>query len=123
MPRPGEVYSFVSEDAGYKKYHLCISLEGCFLYLNTPRAKSFPGDFTISNTDVPFLPATESGDSIIACNLVIHKSDAELRKQKVKLLGSVRPDLLRKLLLFIEATPVMSEADREAALDGLGEWC
>lgn len=121
--RPGEVYRFFSDEADKPKYHLCISLDGCFLYVNSPRTKPFPGDFPILNADVPFLGTTETGQSIISCNYVVTMTPDEYRDKRAKFKGKVDPSLLRKLLVFIEECDAMSEEHLELALDGLGNWC
>ncbi|TQL14930.1 hypothetical protein FBY58_1860 [Zymomonas mobilis] len=122
MAQPGEVCSFWSDHGGKQKFHLCISMQGCFLYLNSPKTKSYPGDFVISNRDVPFLPPTADGNSIISCNVLLRKSDDDLLSEGADCLGTVPLKVMRQLVTFLEGTPVMAEDDRSDALDGLYDW-
>lgn len=122
MFSPGDVIGFWSEEAGKRKYHLCISLDGHFLFVNSPKSRTFPGDFIVPCTDFPFLPPTTTNESIISCSTVLRKSDAALNRFKAEKLGTISNSLLRRLLDFIEHSTVLSDEDKEAVLDGLGDW-
>lgn len=122
MARPGEVWGFWSEEASKRKWHVCVSLEGCFLFLNSPKLRPFPGEFTIDNADVPFLPPTENGQSIISCSIVIRMTDDELKAAGGQCYGDVDNALLRRLLPFLQTTPTLVEEDREAVTEGLLDW-
>jgi len=122
MFSPGDVILFWSDEAGKPKFHLCISLSGHFLYVNTPKPRSYPGDFIIPCSDLPFLHPTKSGYSAISCSVVLRKSEDVLRRLKAKRVGSVSPLLLRKLIEFIDHSIVLSDEDKEDALEGLGDW-
>jgi hypothetical protein len=45
--RIGDVVRFESVVAGKRKFHLCISVRNQFIFLNSPKPKSFVGDFAI----------------------------------------------------------------------------
>lgn len=122
MFEPGDVVKFYSEAAGYKKYHLCLSLDACYFFMNAPRAKTFPGDLIISCDDVPFLPKTESGDSIISCSVLLKFTEGELAAYGAKKVGKVGSDVLMRVLEFVENGTVLSEEDKEIVLSGLGDW-
>lgn len=122
MPKPGEVYLLHSQDAGKKKFHLCIHINRGFLYLNSPKVKIHPGDLILPNSEFPFLPPTETGDSIISCNLALKFTPSEFMSWRPKLKGCVSTSVLHQILEFVEATPAMSEEDKEFVLDGLGDW-
>jgi hypothetical protein len=118
---PGDVIIFWSEGAQKPKFHLCVSLNGCYLFLNTPK-KPYPGDFSIPCTELPFLEPTASGESIISCNMVIRMSDDDLRRYRAKRKGSLGVGVLHQLIVFIENTTVLSQTDKDELLDGLGGW-
>lgn len=120
MFKPGNVVSFYSNVAGKRKYHLCLSLHGCFLFINTPKKKVFSGDFVVPCSTMPFLTATETGRSIISCSTLIRMTDAELRHLNAQCLGSISFDILRDLIRFVEESPVLSPEDKDAILDELG---
>lgn len=122
MFKPGDVVAFYNEVAGKRKYHLCISLNGCFLFLNSPKLKMYPGDVEFDCAEFPFLPATQTGKSIVSCNTVLKFSNADLYAMKAQAVGAVKPALLRLLVAVIEESEILSDEEREAALDGLGDW-
>lgn len=122
MFQPGDVIWFRSSEANKPKYHLCVSLGGHYLFLNSPKTRSYPGDFIVPCTEIPVVPATPSGNSIISCSLVLHETDADLRRLRAQKRGSISHDLLKRLITFVEQTPVLSDEDRDKVLDGLGDW-
>lgn len=113
---------FVSSEAGKVKYHLCVHLNGRFIFLNSPKSKAFRGDLVVPCSEIPCVPATPSGYSVISCNLVMHKTNAQLKAAKAVCLGSVSVSLLRKVLQFVEDSPVLSDEEKDQILDGLGDW-
>lgn len=122
MFSPGEVIHFWSDEAGKRKYHLCISLNGHFLFLNSPKQRTYPGDYVVACSEFPFLPVTSTGDSVVCCSIVLRKSDVDLRRLRARSLGTVSVKLLQRLVEFIEHSNVLSEEEKEAVLDGLGGW-
>lgn len=119
---PGDVVSFRSIEAGKLKHHLCISLNGHYLFINSPKTNNYPGDFVFECAKMPFIPPTASGDSIISCTLIMKKSNADLKRGRAEKKGSIPVDLLRDLMSFIENSPVITDEDREEILEGLGDW-
>jgi len=71
---------------------------------------------------MPFIPPTDNGDSIISVTQIVHFSDQELKRMRATKKGSVPIALLRDLLAFVENTTVLSQADKDLLLDGLGDW-
>jgi hypothetical protein len=120
MFKPGDVVRFYNVSAQKKKFHLCLSLRGKFLYINSPKSRSFRGDFIVSCDEFPFLTPTESGMSVISCSMILTMSDQELQHLDATKLGSVKQALLEKLIRFVEASPVLSPDDKDAILDELG---
>lgn len=110
---------FWSNDADKEKYHLCISLNGKYLFVNSPKKRVYEGDLVLPCSDFPFLDPTPSGESIVCCTLIVGqppKGKRELFK------GKVSPDVLSKIIAFVENCAVIADEDRDAILDGLGEW-
>jgi hypothetical protein len=121
MFNPGDVIEFWSDEAGKKKYHLCVG-NGSFLFLNSPKAKAFAGDFQIPSKDISCLPPTPEGYSIVSCTRLMQRSEAALKKAKAKKLGSVDNKVLLRLVVFVEKTPVLSQEDKDAIVDGVADW-
>lgn len=122
MFEPGDVVRFTSVEAGKTKYHICVHLDGWFLFLNSPKQRAYRGDLVVPCSEIPFIPPTPSGDSIISCSLVMHKTATELRTAKAVRVGSISVALLRKILIFVENSPALSEEEKEKVLEGLGDW-
>jgi hypothetical protein len=119
----GDVVAFWSTEAKKRKYHLCISFNGHYLFINSPKRQPFPGDFVVDCSELPFLTPTPSGKSIISCNLVMHFSAAELKLCDAKRLGAVTPELLGALVNFVMSSPVLSQNEKDSILDAAGDWC
>lgn len=122
MFSPGDVIGFDSDIAGKHKYHLCIHQDGLFLFINSPKPKSYPGDFNIPSNEISCLPATPEGYSIVSCTHLIRQTDAALKKLKAKKYGSVDSKVLIRMIAFIEKTPVLTDEDKDAIIEGLADW-
>jgi hypothetical protein len=116
MFKPADVVQFHSIVADKQKFHLCLNLNGKFLLINSPKSRTFRGDFVVSCSEIDCLPATESGKSVISCSLLVSMTDAELRHLKAKKIGAVSFGLLRRLTAFVEASPVLSAEDKDAII-------
>jgi hypothetical protein len=118
----GDVVIFESIEAGKHKFHICISLNDHFLYLNSPKKTVYPGDFCFPCSEIPFIEPTPSGVSIISCTTVIRLSKFELTRRKAKKKGSVSVDLMRKLAAFVRKTTTLTEDQKDEFLNSMGEW-
>jgi hypothetical protein len=117
----GDVIRFHSSEAGKRKFHLCISMNGQYLFLNSAKLKSYPSDYIVPASEFPFLPQ-DTPDTIISCSLVLKKSNEELRRCGAKCLGSARRETLLGLIRFIEKDRALPEAVKDEIFDGLGDW-
>ena len=105
--------------AGKPKFHLCISLDGCFLFLNSYK-RDYPGDIVVPCTDFPYLDATDSGLSVICCSMILRLRPDEVAGGIVK--GRAPKSLLLKVFEEAEASEVLSDVDRETIMAGLADW-
>ena len=122
MFSPGDVVGFWSDIAGKHKYHLCVHEDGLFLFINSPKRKSYPGDFNVQSDDISCLPATPEGYSIISCTHLVRQTSAELRQLNAKKYGMIESKVLLRLIAFVEKTPVLSDEDKDAIIEGLADW-
>lgn len=122
MHNPGDVVHFWSIDANKPKYHLCVSLGGHYLLLNTPNAITYEGNLVLPCTDFPFLNPTATGETVVCCTLVLCPTQQTLAKVKPVVKGTVTRAVLLKIVAFVEDCEALSEDDREAILDGLDGW-
>jgi hypothetical protein len=122
MFSPGDVVGFWSDIAGKHKYHLCVHQDRLFLFINSPKRKPYPGDFNVPSSEIPCLPATPEGYSIISCTHLVRQTDAELKRLKAKKYGVIYSKVLLRLIAFVEKTPVLSDEDKDAIIEGLADW-
>jgi hypothetical protein len=122
MPKPGDVVGFHSDIAGKHKFHLCICPTGKFLFLNSPKARSYPGDFHVPCSEIPLDPTPE-GYSVISCTPPMTISDAELARLGAKTKDRrVSSQVLRDLLEFVESLTTLSQDEKDEIIDGLADW-
>jgi hypothetical protein len=121
MAKPGDVIGFWSDVANKHKFHLCICPTGKFLFLNSPKTRTYPGDFQVPCSEVPLDPTPE-GYSIISCTIPMVLSDAELKRVNANTKGQVTKRVLRDLVAFVENLPSLSQDDKDAIIDGLADW-
>jgi hypothetical protein len=121
MPNPGDVVGFVSDEAGKHKFHLCVCPTGKYLFINSPKPRSYPGDFHVPSAEVP-LPPTPEGYSIVSCTVLMSIPDAELAKRKAATKGKVSSSVLKDLIAFVEGLTVLSQDEKDAIIDGLADW-
>jgi hypothetical protein len=117
----GDVVAFDSIEAGKRKFHLCISLNGHYLFINSPKSRVYAGDYITPSSEFPFLPPGVS-ETIISCSLVMKKTDQELKKCGARKVGSAKKEVILSLIKFIEKDRALSEATKDAIFDGLGDW-
>lgn len=109
---------FVESDqaAGYRtrnKYHVCVcGYQGRYFFINS---KIWEGSFRISHADLPALPNSESH---IACNTLLTVSDEYMRQHAARVVGKLTPQTIEDLIDHIEACGVLTEHEKEIAIDG-----
>lgn len=119
----GDVVSFYSEIAKKRKFHLCISVAGYFLFINSPKShRDLATDFKVDAGHLPFLDARPEGYSIVSCSVVVEMDRTELLQSKASRLGSVSKSVMRELFVFIEESKVIEPDIKDIILQNLGDW-
>lgn len=124
-PCPSEVWTFLSPTAPRgelkHKHHLCIGSDGLFLFVSTHRHRRFDhrGVMVIRNSEVPFLPPTDSGRSEISCTTVIERRLPDPTVPKRNPRGMVERRLMAHLLQYVRASRQLTDDERDAILDHL----
>lgn len=118
MFQPGEVIFVKSDQAkGYKtreKYHVCIcGHQGRYFFINS---KTWEGAFPLRNSDFPELP---NEVSYVACNTLLVVSDAYMAANGARSVGTLSKQVIESLVDHIERCTVMTEEEKEIAIDGL----
>jgi hypothetical protein len=121
MFKTGEVVRFRSDVAGKVKFHLCISMDDHFIFLNSPKSKRFIGDFEIQSSDISGLIPTPEGKSIASCSMVMQFTKQDLTNYSATCVGSVKPAVLKALLLFVDGLTTIETETKNQIIDGLGE--
>jgi hypothetical protein len=123
MFQPGDVIGFYVRELDKEKYHLCISLNGYYVFVSSQREITYEGDLIVPCTEFPFLTPTESGLTRISCTRVLPITNRQLKaKTSLRKLGTVSKPLLLKIVEFIEGNPTIPEETQEAILTGLDDW-
>lgn len=64
---PGDVFHWYCEQIPKFKFHICISYDFDFLFLNTPKDVRHPSDFAIRSQQIRFLKPTPENFSAVSC--------------------------------------------------------
>lgn len=78
-----DVVEFYSKIAGKNKYHLCIKAPDAldarhaFLFLNSKN--KYNDEVTVPSSDIPFLPKSPTGFSVVSLTLVVWVTESDLR--------------------------------------------
>jgi hypothetical protein len=120
MHQPGDVVRVFSTIAGKQKYHLCVALDGSYLFLNSPRPATRLGDLAIPCANFPFIASTPSGLSVICCSTIVKLSSADQRKAVV--LGRCDKAVLLAVLKFVEDNEVLTPEETDLLIDSLSAW-
>ncbi|MCK4946623.1 MAG: hypothetical protein KAS59_10230 [Alphaproteobacteria bacterium] len=120
----GDILYFYSPHAGYPKYHLCVLKiinddAAKFLYLNSNNG--FAADFIVSDTEIPCLPPSKTGKSIISCSQLILANKRQLKLYKVKKIGRLDKKIAARLLKFVKTTDALSNTDKKIVTNALSK--
>lgn len=121
MFKTGQVVRFRSDVAQKQKYHLCISMDDHFIFLNSPKNKRFIGDFEINSSDIDGLKPTPEGKSIASCSMVMQFTKQQLIDYNATCVGRVNQSVLSELLLFVEGLTTIETETKNKIIDGLGD--
>ena len=107
---------FLSAQAGYPKYHICIvppagSSSGCFLFLNSK--PGYAGDLVLSDGEIPGLPESATGKTVISCSQLVRATKRQLRLFGCAKVGVLPPDAAAKLEEFAATAPTLTANERK----------
>lgn len=113
---PGDVFAWsCPPPIGKRKYHLCISYDYDFVFLNTPKDRRYPSDFHIAASNMRFLKPTETRFSSVSCvELQAIGTQARFHARCPEHLGNLATDVLFDLTRHIcnLRTTVPEDAER-----------
>lgn len=113
---PGDVFRWYrSPPIGKNKYHLCLSFDYDFSFLNTPSDRAHRLDSKIAASEMRFLKATPTNFSSVSCTNLQHIEQVDrFRSFKPVLVGTLASNVLFDLLNYIAnlGTTTGEEADR-----------
>ncbi len=82
----------------------------------TALTKTWEGSFKITHEDFPGLPNQES---FIACNTLLRVTDAYLVANNATSVGHLPRDIIGDLIDHVENCEVLTDEEKEIAIDGL----
>lgn len=127
-PKPSEVWTFKSPTAPRGemkwKHHLCIGSDAVFLFVSTHRQRrqDHRGVLIIPNSEVPFLPPTETGQSEISCTTIIQRRFPDPNVPRRNPCGSVDRRLMKDLIKFVQSSRQLNADERDTILDYLYDY-
>lgn len=112
---PGDVFVWYRpEPIGKRKFHLCLSYDYDFVFLNTPKDRAYPSDYYIRAVDLHFLKPTATRVSSVSCaNLQAIGSEVKFRSAKPERLGNLATDVLLEVLRHIHRSGTATEEEAE----------
>lgn len=122
MFAPGEVIEMYAPQVGYRKYLLCACGSNPhavlrFFYINS--GSGYEGDLVYDDHELPYLPKSPTGQSVISMSYLLIYSEKELKLYKAKKLGELNKKIIRDLLAALPTVRKLSRQDRNLAIDGL----
>lgn len=120
----GDIVKFYSVVAGYPKYHLCVlacldDQAGIFLFINSDGG--FAGDFVIDDDELPCLPESPTGKSVISCSQPVRATSRQLALYNAEKLGELLPVVARKLEKFVQGVQTLTRLEKRIVLEALAE--
>lgn len=105
--------------AGYRKWHLCVNDAGWFLHLNSPKDKLRKGELEIECDELPGVPHTSSGKSIVSCTMVLRLTADKLALFQAEKDGAIGIATAAAILAHVKATPALSAVEKRPVIEGL----
>ena len=78
----------------------------------------FKGDFVLSDSDIPCLPRSPTGQSVISCSQIVRANARQLEIFSCTKIGDFPTGLVRKLEKFVTTVPTLTSDERKLVLDG-----
>jgi hypothetical protein len=116
----GDIVGFQSPTAGYRKWHLCVNADGWFLHLNSPKGDLRPSDVELDCSELPGIPPTESGKSLVSCNMVLRMRADQLELFEASKDGEITKETGEKVLAHVLTNRVLSALEKRPIIEGLG---
>lgn len=116
---PGDVFAWsYPPPIEKRKYHLCVSHDYDFVFLNTPKDKNTHVDFPIRAHDMRFLKPTRQQFSAVSCReFQTVGSLAKFRLRKPQHLGNLATPVLFEVLKHMCRLPTFTLEDVERLSD------
>ncbi len=122
----GSVVSIYAVVAGYRKYHLCLTLAvdggaaAKFLFINSD--SRFDDTYAVPNARVNCIPPNDTGESCFSFSMVPRYNAEQLESYEARAIGEIDLDLARELREFANTVRSLARSDLDAvkgALDAI----
>lgn len=118
----GDVVRFFSPIASKEKYHLCLGNAEQFphfVFLHINSSSGFRGDCILEDGQIPGLPKSPTGKTVVSFSLVVTMGADRLVKFGAKKTGEIDAHLAGELSAFAKITPVLTPAERAFVVSAL----
>ena len=112
----------MAAQAGHLKYHVCITaptdtMAGCFLFINSD--SGYEGDLILSDGEIPNLPISRTGKTVISCSQLVRVSKRQLNLFGCNKIGNLPKSVAGKLREFAATVPTLTASERKIVVDAL----
>jgi hypothetical protein len=117
-----DIVEIFAPSAGYDKYHICVEdatadVAGRFLYMNSD--SDYESDFPLKCSEIPCLPKSRTGLSVVSCNGLARYNTKQLKLYKAATLGNYPLKHRKPLLEFIENCRALPSGEKKIILAAL----
>lgn len=118
----GDVVWFNSPTAGKGKFHLCLGRDSngpLFVFLHINSDAGFRGDLILQDGQIPGLPPSRSGQSVVSFSTIVRMGQERLAKFGARKVGQIDGQLAGDLVAFAKTTAVMTKSEKHLVVTAL----
>lgn len=118
----GEIVQIFSPIASKKKFHVCVCCANehgveRFLFINS--GTGYDADVVVDENEIPCLPESPTGQSVISCSMIVQYSESQLKKFGAKKLGDMNIKLIKLTFEKLQVTKSLSKEERTPIVESL----
>ena len=122
MYEAGDVIRFHSTIAGKEKFHLCLGRtehETIFAFLFLNSGSGFKGDCVLDDGQIPGLPKSPTGKSVVSFSLLVRVRDDKLPALGATKTGAIDAHLAGELASFAKAVGSLTRQEKAFVVSAL----
>ena len=121
----GEIVQIFSPIASKKKFHVCVCCANehgveRFLFINS--GTGYEADVVVDEKQIPCLPESPTGQSVIRCSMIVRYSETQLKKFGARKLGDMDIEVLKLVIDKVRVTRALSKEERSPIVESLEKF-